>query len=53
MERAEGFTEIVETVKSILSDHGKVRELTRKKYEDVLRDIFGDNPPPKDPPGGK
>lgn len=47
MEKAEGFTEIVETVRSILAEHGKVRDLTRKKYEEVLRDIFGDNPPPK------
>ncbi|MCK6458912.1 MAG: hypothetical protein L6Q95_03345 [Planctomycetes bacterium] len=50
MEKAEGFTEIVETVRSILADHGKVKELTRKKYEDVLRDIFGENPPPPDKP---
>jgi len=49
MEKAEGFTEIVETVRAILADHEKVKELTRKKYEEVLRDIFGDNPPPKPP----
>jgi hypothetical protein len=42
MEKAEGYTEIVETVRSILAEHGKVREMTRKKYEEVLRDIFGD-----------
>jgi len=53
MEKAEGFTEIVETVRSILAEHGKVKEMTRKKYEEVLRDIFGDNPPPKAPDGGK
>jgi hypothetical protein len=45
MEKAEGFTEIVETVRAILADHGKVKDLTRKKYEEVLRDIFGDKPP--------
>ena len=50
MEKAEGFTEIVETVRSILAEHGKVKELTRKKYEEVLRDIFGDSPPPDKPP---
>jgi hypothetical protein len=46
MEKAEGFTEIVETVRSILAEHGKVKDLTRKKYEEVLRDIFGEDPPP-------
>jgi len=45
MEKAEGFTEIVETVRAILAEHGKVRDLTRKKYEEALRDIFGDSPP--------
>jgi len=45
MEKAEGFTEIVETVRSILEEQGKVKDLTRKKYEEVLRDIFGENPP--------
>jgi len=51
MEKAEGFTEIVESVRSIIAEHGKVQEMTRKKYEEVLRDIFGDNPPPpKDAP---
>jgi hypothetical protein len=49
MEKAEGFTEIVETVRSILAEHGKVKDLTRKKYEEVLKDIFGDNPPEKPP----
>ncbi len=45
MEKAEGFTEIVETVRAILAEHGKVKDLTRIKYEEVLRDIFGDKPP--------
>lgn len=48
MHKVEGFTEIVETVRSILDQQGEVERKTRKKYEDVLRDIFGDNPPPKD-----
>ena len=48
MEKAEGFTEIVETVRAILAEHGKVKDLTRKRYEEVLRDIFGDKPPPPD-----
>ena len=48
MEKAEGFTEIVETVRAIITEHGKVKDLTRRKYEEVLKDIFGDNPP-KDP----
>jgi hypothetical protein len=48
MEKAEGFTEIVETVRAILEEHGKVKDLTRKKYEAVLKDIFGDSPPPED-----
>jgi hypothetical protein len=48
MHKVEGFTEIVETVRSILDQQGAVQEKTRKKYEDVLRDIFGENPPPKD-----
>ncbi len=48
MHKVEGFTEIVETVRSIVQAQGKVEEKTREKYEDVLRDIFGDNPPPKD-----
>ncbi|HEX5137338.1 MAG TPA: hypothetical protein VFY93_10215 [Planctomycetota bacterium] len=46
MEKAEGFTEIVESIRAILADHGKVKEITRKKYEETLREIFGDNPPP-------
>ena len=48
MEKAEGFTEIVETVRAIIAEHGKVKDLTRRKYEDALKEIFGDNPP-KDP----
>jgi hypothetical protein len=50
MEKAEGFTEIVESVRTIIADNTKVKEMTRKKYEEVLRDIFGDNPPPPDKP---
>ena len=42
MVKVEGFTEIVETVRSILTDQGKVKEETRRKYEAVLRDIFED-----------
>jgi hypothetical protein len=48
MHKVEGFTEIVETVRSILKAQGEIEEKTRQKYEDVLRDIFGDTPPPKD-----
>jgi hypothetical protein len=53
MEKAEGFTEIVETVRSILADHAKVKDLTRKKYEEVLKDIFGETPPPEEKPEGR
>ena len=53
MHKVEGFTEIVETVRSILKQQGDVEEKTRKKYEDVLRDIFGDSPPPKDGDDGR
>ncbi|MHC4729481.1 MAG: hypothetical protein ACYS6Z_02670 [Planctomycetota bacterium] len=48
MHKVEGFTEIVETVRSILKQQGALEEKTRKKFEEVLRDIFGDNPPPKE-----
>jgi hypothetical protein len=48
MEKAEGFTEIVETVRAIIEDHAKVKDQTRRKYEAVLRDIFGEAPPPEE-----
>ncbi|MHC4547997.1 MAG: hypothetical protein ACYTEZ_04400 [Planctomycetota bacterium] len=48
MVKVEGFTEIVETVRSITQLQGKVKEETRRKYEEVLRDIFGDRPPDED-----
>jgi hypothetical protein len=48
MHKVEGFTEIVETVRSILKAQDEIEEKTREKYEEVLRDIFGDSPPPKD-----
>jgi hypothetical protein len=42
MIRVEGFTEIIETMRGLLEDQGKVREATRLKHEQVLRELFGD-----------
>jgi hypothetical protein len=50
LEKAETFTEIIERMRVIMKLHDEVRESTRKKHEDALRDIFGPEkpPPPKD-----
>ena len=41
MVRVEAFMEIVEAVRSIMDAQAEVREATRRKQEDVLREIFG------------
>lgn len=51
MIKVEGFTEIVETMRAVIAGHGKVRVETERKLEAVLRDIFGNNPPPDKKPG--
>ena len=48
LEKAETFTEIIERMRVIIKLHEEVREATRKKHEDALRDIFG--PEKKKPP---
>ena len=48
MVEVEGFTEIVERMRSILKLHGVVREETRRKYEAVMREIFGPDEKKKD-----
>jgi hypothetical protein len=48
MVEVEGFTEIVERMRSILKLHGVVREETRRKYEAVMREIFGPDKKKKD-----
>jgi len=52
MIKIEGFTEIIERVRGILKAHGEVKDLTRAKYEAVMREIFEDDPPP-DKEGGR
>jgi hypothetical protein len=42
MVKVEGFTEIVERMRGILKLHGEVRDETRRKYEAVMAEIFGD-----------
>ncbi|MHC4957212.1 MAG: hypothetical protein ACYTGN_02470, partial [Planctomycetota bacterium] len=42
MVKVEGFTEIVERMRGILKLHGTVRDETRRKYEAVMAEIFGD-----------
>ncbi|MHC4938252.1 MAG: hypothetical protein ACYTHK_04720 [Planctomycetota bacterium] len=41
LEKAETFTEIIERMRVILKMHEEVREATRKKHEDALKEIFG------------
>ena len=48
MVKVEGFTEIVETMRGLLSSHRKVKDETKRKYEAVLKDIFGPGNAPKD-----
>ena len=48
MVKVEGFTEIVERIRGILKLHGDVRDETRRKYEAVMREIFGDDEKKKD-----
>jgi len=43
MEKGEAFSEIVETVRSIIKSQGQVRDATHSKYEAVLKDIFGED----------
>ncbi|MHC4450463.1 MAG: hypothetical protein ACYS0E_10070 [Planctomycetota bacterium] len=50
LEKAETFTEIIERMRVIMKLHEEVRESTRKKHEDALREIFG---PEKKPPAKK
>jgi len=41
MIKSETFVEIVESLQDLVTRHGKVREGTRKRYEAVLKDLFG------------
>jgi len=47
LEKAETFTELIERWRVLIKLHEDVREATRKKHEDALREIFGPEDPEK------
>ncbi|MHC4953124.1 MAG: hypothetical protein ACYTGZ_04485 [Planctomycetota bacterium] len=47
LEKAETFTEIIERMRVILKLQEEAREATRKKHNEALKEIFGDDPKDK------